>query len=243
MTTSSKQLTGRVPRGAIGQMAIPRLPADLLEAYRGLRDLTGMGSDAMDSLGIAGAVPASVLRPTDPRARVVAQAITVFNLARKDSAADAARANDNRLGDIEAHNLAESGDILVVQGIDGISSMGSISASIGKRQGEVGAIVDGAVRDVDHSRAIGYAVWSRSVSPITGKWRIETAGINVPVTIAGIAVKPGDLVLADAVGVCIIPFSKALDVLAIAQKIAASEARRQKLIAEGISLGELARHG
>jgi 4-hydroxy-4-methyl-2-oxoglutarate aldolase len=224
-------------------MEIPRLPRDLLEAYRGLRDLTGMSSDAMDSLGIAGAVPASVLRPTDPRARVVAQAITVLNLARKDSAADAARANDNRLGDIEAHNLAESGDILVVQGIDGISSMGSISASIGKRQGEVGAIVDGAVRDVDHSRAIGYAVWSRSVSPITGKWRIETAGINVPVTIAGIAVKPGDLVLADAVGVCIIPFSKAVDVLAIAQKIAAREAKRQKLIAEGISLGELARHG
>jgi 4-hydroxy-4-methyl-2-oxoglutarate aldolase len=242
MTTSSKQLTGRVPRGAIGQMEIPRLPRDLLEAYRGLRDLTGMSSDAMDSLGIAGAVPASVLRPTDPRARVVAQAITVLNLARKDSAADAARANDNRLGDIEAHNLAESGDILVVQGIDGISSMGSISASIGKRQGEVGAIVDGAVRDVDHSRAIGYAVWSRSVSPITGKWRIETAGINVPVTIAGIAVKPGDLILADAVGVCIIPFSKAVDVLAIAQKIAAREAKRQKLIAEGISLGELARH-
>lgn len=189
MTTSSKQLTGRVPRGAIGQMEIPRLPGDLLEAYRKLRDLTGMSSDAMDSLGIAGAVPASVLRPTHPRARVVAQAITVLNLARKDSAADAARANDNRLGDVEAHNLAESGDILVVQGIDGISSMGSISASIGRRQGEVDAIVDGAVRDVDHSRAIGYAVWSRSVSPITGKWRIETAGINVPVTIAGIAVK------------------------------------------------------
>lgn len=243
MTTSSKQLTGRVPRGAIGQMEIPRLPGDLLEAYRGLRDLTGMSSDAMDSLGIAGAVPASVLRPTDPRARVVAQAITVLNLARKDSAADAARANDNRLGDIEAHNLAESGDVLVVQGIDGISSMGSISASIGKRQGEVGAIVDGAVRDIDHSRAIGYAVWSRSVSPITGKWRIETAGINVAVTIAGIVVKPGDLVLADAVGACVIPFSKAADVLAIAQKIAASEAKRQKLIAEGISVGELARQG
>jgi 4-hydroxy-4-methyl-2-oxoglutarate aldolase len=184
-----------------------------------------------------------VLRPTDPRARVVAQAITVLNLARKDSAADAARANDNRLGDIEAHNLAESGDVLVVQGIDGISNMGSISASIGKRQGEVGAIVDGAVRDIDHSRAIGYAVWSRSVSPITGKWRIETAGINVPVTIAGIVVKPGDLVLADAVGVCVIPFSKAADVLAVAQKIAASEAKRQKLIAEGISVGELARQG
>ena len=241
MTASSKQLTGRVPREAIGQIAIPRLPGDLLQGYRGLPDLTGMSSDAMDSLGIAGAVPASVLRPTDPGARTVAQAITVLNVARKDSAGDALRANDNRLGDIDAHNLAEPGDVLVIQGVDGISSMGSISAAIGKRQGEVGAIVDGAVRDVSHSRAIGYAIWSRSVSPITGKWRIETTGINVPVRIAGVAVNPGDLVLADEVGVCFVPFAKAADILAVAQKIAASEERRHKLIAEGISVFDFAR--
>jgi regulator of RNase E activity RraA len=151
------------------------------------------------------------------------------------------RANDNRLGDIEAHNLAEPGDVLVIQGVDGISSMGSISAAIGKRQGEAGAIMDGAVRDISHSRAIGYAIWSRSVSPITGKWRIETAGINVPVRIAGVAVNPGDLVLADEVGVCFVPFAKAADVLAVAQQIAASEEKRQKLIAEGISVVEFAR--
>ncbi len=240
MTASSKQLTGRVAREAIGQIEIQRLPSDLLEAYRGLCDLTGMSSDAMDRLGIAGAVAATVLRPTDPRARIVGQAITVLNVARKDSPEDAARANDNRLGDVEAHNLAEPGDVLVIQGIDGISSMGSISASIGKRQGEVGAIVDGAVRDVDHSRAIGYAVWARAVSPITGKWRIETAGINVPVTIAGVLVKPGDLVLADEVGVCFVPFSKVVDVLTIARKIAVSEEKRQKLIAEGVSVPEFA---
>jgi 4-hydroxy-4-methyl-2-oxoglutarate aldolase len=243
VTALSKQLTGRVSPQAIGQIEIQRLSSDLFEGYRRLCDLTGISSDAMDSLSITGAVAASVLRPIDPSSRVVAQAVTVLNVARKDSAADAARATDNRLGDIEAHNLAEPGDVLVIQGVDGISSMGSISASIGKRQGEVGAIVDGAVRDVDHSRAIGYAVWSRSVSPITGKWRIETAGINVPVTIAGVVVNPGDLVLADEVGVCFVPFSKAADVLTIAQKIAGDEERRQKLIAEGISIPELARQG
>jgi 4-hydroxy-4-methyl-2-oxoglutarate aldolase len=241
MTVSRKELTGKVAREAMGQMAIQRLPGDLLNGYRRLRDLSGMTSDAMDSLGITGAVPASVLRPTDPAARIVAQAITVLNVGRTDVVADAVRANDNRLGDIEAHNLSEPGDVLVIQGVDGISSMGSISAAIGKRQGEVGAIVDGAVRDVDNSRLIGYAVWSRSVSPITGKWRIETAGINVPVTIAGVLVNPGDLVLADEVGVCFVPFAKAADVLPIAQKIAANEERRQKLIAEGISVIEFAR--
>ncbi|HWM41296.1 MAG TPA: hypothetical protein VNP36_02560, partial [Burkholderiales bacterium] len=54
---------------------------------------------------------------------------------------------------------------------------GGVSASVGKRQGEAGAIVDGAVRDIDHSRKIGYPVWCSSVSPVTGKSRIRTVAI------------------------------------------------------------------
>src|SRR5687767_13349852 len=175
MTTDAehdKPLTGRVPSERIGCFRLPRLPAELLDTFRRFTDLTGLVSDACDALGLAAAVPASVLKPTDPAARVVGQAVTVLNRLRADadSAAMAARVNDNRLGDIEGHNLAEPGDVLVVQGVDFVSSMGSISASIGRRQGEAGAIVDGAVRDVDRSRALGYPVWSRSVSPVTGKW-------------------------------------------------------------------------
>ena len=45
---------------------------------------------------------------------------------------------------------------------------------------EAGAIVDGAVRDIDHSREIGYLVWSTSVSPMTGKWRIRTVAVRRP---------------------------------------------------------------
>ena len=129
--------------------------------------------------------------------------------------------------------------MLVLQGVDRISNMGSISASIGRRQGELGAIVDGAVRDIDHSRAIGYAIWSRSVSPITGKWRIETVAINKPITICGIRVNPGDLVLADEVGVCFIPRERAAEVLTRARRIAANEELRQAKIASGAPLPEL----
>ena len=91
--------------------------------------------------------------------------------------------------------------MLVVQGLPNVSSLGGPPASVGKRQGEIGAVVDGGVRDVDHSRAIGYPIWSGSVTPITGKWRVETAGVNVAVKIAGITVNPGDIVLADECGV------------------------------------------
>ena len=91
-------------------MASPRIAKEIVEGFRALGDLTGTTSDVLDQLGIAGAVPGSVLRPSDPRARIV-------------------------------------------------SSLGGISATIGKRQGELGAIVDGGARDVDHSRGIGYPIW------------------------------------------------------------------------------------
>jgi 4-hydroxy-4-methyl-2-oxoglutarate aldolase len=143
------------------------------------------------------------------------------------------------MAEIEAHNLTEPGDVLVLKGVDQISNMGGMSATIGHRQGQLGAIVDGAVRDVDHSRDIGYAIWSRSVSPITGKWRVKTIAVNKPVTICGIAVNPGDLVLADETGVCFIPRERAADVLARARKIAASEVVREAKIASGVPVAEL----
>ncbi|HEX6317743.1 MAG TPA: RraA family protein, partial [Burkholderiales bacterium] len=130
------------------------------------------------------------------------------------------------LGERKAHELAQPGDVLVIQGVPGVSSMGAISASTGRKAGEAGAVVDGAVRDTNHSRAIGYPVWSSGVSPVTGKWRIETVGINLEVAIAGVAVQPGDLVVADEVGVCFVPYERAAEVLAVAQRIASSEKER-----------------
>lgn len=235
----TKQTLGKLPAGAFGMLELPPLAADILDGFRSLPDLTGMTSDAMDELGIVGVVPAGVLKPTDSKARLVGRALTIMNVAARQSVPEAVATGVSGLADIEAHNLAEPGDVLVVQGLDGISSMGGISASIGHRQGELGAIVDGAARDVDHSREIGYAIWSRGVSPITGKWRIETVAINKPVTICGIAVSPGDLVLADEVGVCFIPRARAAEVLARVQRIAASEEIRQAKIKSGAPVSEL----
>ncbi|HXX08826.1 MAG TPA: RraA family protein [Pseudolabrys sp.] len=234
-----KKPLGKLSAGAIGTMELPPLPTEILNGFRALPDLTGMSSDAMDELGIVGVIPAAVLRPTDPKGRLVGRALTVRNVAARVGVAEAVQAGVSMLAEIEAHNLAEPGDILVLEGVDQVSNMGSISASIGHRQGELGAIVDGAVRDIDYSREIGYAIWSRGVSPITGKWRIETVAINKPVSICGIAVNPGDLVLADEVGVCFIPRGRAADVLARVQRIAANEEVRQKKIASGAPVADL----
>src|SRR3954463_3720621 len=228
----AKPPLGKLKPEAIGMTELPRLDPKIVEGFRALGDLTGTVSDALDDCDITGVVPASVLKPTDPGARIVGQAITVLN--RKS----AERRKTSGLADIEAHNLAEPGDVLVVQGVAGISSMGGVMASVGKRQGEIGAIVDGAVRDIDHSRSIGYPIWSAGVSPITGKWRIETMAVNDAVRIAGIEVKPGDLVIADECGVCFVPLARAAEVLGVAQRLAASEKARLDRLASGIPLSE-----
>ena len=210
----------------------------ILDGFRNLGDLTGTVSDVLDQLGIVGAVPASILKPSDPNARIVGRALTVHNRARTESVPEAVATKRSGLGEIKAHRMARAGDVLVVQGVPNVSSLGGVSASVGKRQGEIGAIVDGGARDVDHSRSIGYPIWSSSVTPITGKWRVETVAVNEPVLIAGITVSPGDVVLADECGVCFIPSNRAAEVLAIAQRWTAWEEDRLKKLASGISLDE-----
>jgi hypothetical protein len=107
--------------------------------------------------------------------------------------------------EFEAHNLARPGDVLVVDGVPGVSNLGGISTQTGKRQGEAGAIVFGGVGDIAHSRSVGYPVWSSEVTPLTGKGHIETVEINGEVEVTGVRVAPGDIVLADDSGVCFIP--------------------------------------
>src|ERR1051325_4601253 len=75
----AKTPLGKLKAAAIGMLELPRLGPQILVCFRELGELTGTTSDALDECEIAGVVPASVLKPTDPRARVVGQAITVLN--------------------------------------------------------------------------------------------------------------------------------------------------------------------
>jgi 4-hydroxy-4-methyl-2-oxoglutarate aldolase len=235
----TKETLGKLPADAFGMLDLPVLPPDIVDGFRALHDLTGTASDAMDELGIVGVVPAALLVPRDPKARLVGRALTVRNVEARVTVPEAVKGGVSGLGEIEAHNLAVPGDVIVLQGVDLCSNLGGISATIGHRQGELGAIVDGGVRDVDHSRGIGYAIWSKSVSPMTGKWRVQTTAINKPVAICGIAVNPGDLVLADETGVCFIPRDRAAEVLQRAQRNAAAEKLREDKIAAGAPVPEL----
>jgi len=220
-------------------LELPRLPADLFDGYRALVDLTGTVSDAMDELGIVGVVPAYALPPVTVGTRIVGPALTVRNIQRTAQIHRAALDKTNTQGESEAHNLAEPGDVLVIEGIVGCSNMGGQSATVARRQGFIGAVVDGTVRDPQQYREMGWPVWCRGFTPITGKWRMQTVEINGVVQIAGVQVSPGDLVCADEAGVAFVPRERAADVLEAARKIDAGDTKRKADIDKGASVVEL----
>ena len=154
---AEKKLTGKIPRERIRMLETPPLAEGIIEGFRALGDASGIISDVMDELGIpAGIVGASVLKPTMPGQLICGPALTVRNIAQRIDPLAGAKASVNKMAEFEAHNLAEDGDVLVIQGVSGMSNMGGISALTGKRQGERGAVVMGGVRDIPHSRSIGY---------------------------------------------------------------------------------------
>ena len=236
---SEKKLLGKVPRETVRMLEIPRLPQEILAAYAQLVDLCGTVSDAMDSLGLAGAIPASILVPTLPGKRILGQAVTVRNVERQQSIFKSASEGINRMGETEAYNLAEPGDVIVIEGLAGVSNMGGQSATMAHRQGCAGAVIDGSYRDPDASRELGFPIWARGPTQITGKWRLETVEINGREHIAGISVNAGDLIVADEAGIGVIPREHAAAVLEVCRKIDAGDTRRKQDIAAGVDIASI----
>src|ERR687897_3695655 len=168
---TEQKFTGKIARERIRFLETPRPPAGIIEGFRALGDATGIVSDVMDELGITGVIGATVLKPTIPGSSIVGPALTVRNIVQREHVYEAARRHVNKMAEFEAHNLARPGDIVVIEGVAGISNMGGISAQTAKRQGEAGAIVFGGVRDLPHSRRARHPVWASEIKPGTRKRR------------------------------------------------------------------------
>src|SRR5687767_2908651 len=119
-----KKLTGKIARQRIRLLETPRPPAGIIEAFQALGDASGIVSDVMDELGITGVIGASVLKPTIPGSSIVGPALTVRNIVQREHVYEAARRHVNKMAEFEAHNLALPGDVIVIDGVAGISNMG-----------------------------------------------------------------------------------------------------------------------
>ncbi|MGH6816641.1 MAG: RraA family protein [Hyphomicrobiaceae bacterium] len=123
--------------------------------------------------------------------------------------------------------LAKPGDVLVVDGKGDrtCALMGAIMMNQCKAQGLAGVVVDAAVRDVEEICALGFPVFSVGSNP-NGPTKSVPGRINWPVSVGGVSIAPGDLVVGDADGVVVIERDKASSLLALAARKVAEEAVR-----------------
>ncbi len=237
-----KRLMGLIPLEKIRTWKIPRPPKAFVQELLSYDGLTPTISDILDSLGINGAIPASLLKPVIPGKKIAGPAITLKYVPEElipvQSFHEQAQA---KLADRDAYALTEPGDVVVIDGggRGEVSAMGGLSTLIAKKYGLAGNIVDCGVRDIQDIRNLDYPVWSRGLTPISGKFRFAALEINGRVTCAGVPVTPGDLVVADDSGVVIVPQRFVNKVIQEAINILQKESRLIEAIEAGSSVEEI----
>jgi regulator of RNase E activity RraA len=191
-------------------------------------------SDALDACGIDG-----VLRGISRRAgagRFAGWAVTARETA---GPLGAFPRGDFAVGRMIA-GLGPGLVLMVDMGGADVSTFGGMAALAAARQGAAAVVIDGGCRDVDEIGHSGLWLASRSVTPTSGKRRLRLEAMGETVTLGGISVAPGDLVLGDDTGIVVAPRVRLDDVLAAAERMHATDQALAAGLAAGKSFAEAA---
>jgi 4-hydroxy-4-methyl-2-oxoglutarate aldolase len=177
-------------------------------------------------------VMASAIKPPF-KAKAIGQAITV-QLSKGDL-----------VDPLKALEMGQPGDMIVVDagGDTETSVCGGLMGGLAKNRGIRGMVVDGAGRDIDELEAIGWPIWTRAITPrgthTMFSGRKEELSINVPIACGGVIVRPGDFIVADTIGVAVVPLDKAEEMLTLAAEQAEREQNTRKWVAQGKTVEDL----
>jgi len=167
------------------------------------------------------------------KAKAVGQAVTV-QLSKGDL-----------VDPLKALEMGRPGDVIVVDagGDTETSVCGGLMGGLAQNRGIRGMIVDGAGRDTDELEAIGWPIWTRAITArgthTMFSGRKEELSINVPVACGGVVVNPGDFVVADTIGIAVVPFAKAEEILDLAREQADREETTRQWVAKGKTVEDL----
>ena len=195
---------------------------------------TATVSDALDRLGRPGSLLG--IAPLFDGARLCGPAFTV----RYVTAGSPPGTVGDYLDDVPP------GDVVVLDngGRVDCTVWGDILTAMANQRGVAGTVIDGVCRDVQRALGLSYPIYSRGRFMRTGKDRVEVSDVNRPVTVGGVQVRPGDLLLGDADGVIAVPREIADEVAEICAVISEREDAILKDVLAGSSIAEARRnHG
>lgn len=210
--------------------SLPRPSKEIIDGF--MKVSTCNVSDALDKLGLR--CGAGGIRPVYDCPKIVGPAITMKIIPYGPEVPSGHMGSD-------ALSISEAGDIIVIDngGRTDQNCWGEILSYAAKQQGVAGVIIDGASRDVDIIQKINFPVYARGIVPFTARGRNVQGDFNCIVQIAGIQVRPGDLIMADVNGIAVIPHERAEEVLTVSLELFEREEEMARMLLSGIPFAEV----
>lgn len=137
---------------------------------------------------------------------------------------------------------ADPGTVIVCDGQSSEAGvmMGEIMSTVAQQRGVCGAVVDGAVRDLEDLKELGFPVFARHVTPRSGTFD-QLGDVQVPITCGAVVVNPGDIVAGDVNGVVVVPRAIAAAVARASEDLVRWETVLKEGIVQGLSMAEAAK--